>query len=76
MSGQLTKSRADGSLGVGARLRTDHPINKNPCMIESTIRIGRKAMTLGGDSSKAAIARSSAIQVWIDRIRITHVVDL
>ena len=31
-----------------------------------TIRIGRKAMTLGGDSSKAAIARSSAIQVWID----------
>ena len=31
-----------------------------------SIRIGRKAMTLGGDSSKAAIARSSAIQVWID----------
>ena len=27
-----------------------------------TIRIGRKAMTLGGDSSRAAIARSSAIR--------------
>ena len=26
-----------------------------------SIRIGRKAMTLGGDSSKAAIARSSDI---------------
>ena len=31
-----------------------------------SIRIGRKAMTLGGDSSKAAIARSSDIQVGID----------
>ena len=29
---------------------------------EFTIRIGRKAMTLGGDSSRAAIARSSAIR--------------
>ena len=27
-----------------------------------TIRIGRKAMTLGGDSSRAAIARSSAFR--------------
>ena len=30
------------------------------------IRIGRKAMTLGGDSSRAAIARSSAIREWRD----------
>ena len=29
---------------------------------EFPIRIGRKAMTLGGDSSRAAIARSSAIR--------------
>ena len=38
----------------------------NPLDSDFSIRIGRKAMTLGGDSSKAAIARSSAIQVWID----------
>ena len=40
-----------------------------------TIRIGRKAMTLGGDSSKAAIARSSDLQVWFDSFCITHVAD-
>ena len=41
---------------------TTHADARSVVYQKFTIRIGRKAMTLGGDSSRAAIARSSAIR--------------
>ena len=54
-----------GSGPKNHKSRSEWPAHSwNPSILLCfSIRIGRKAMTLGGDSSRAAIARSSAIRV-------------